>query len=94
MEEGMSGKHSIPKHMREYLTTKRDELMKAVPDKMRADIQDMLAIARNRGLSHEVACDAVIEALRSQQATHNPVQKAWLVLEAGCMWVEEEKGKA
>lgn len=90
----MSGRHHTPPSVRRHLEEKCEELIAAVPPNMVDGLRHMLSLALGRGLSHDAACDSALEALRARQKVLRPTEKAWFVLEAGCMWIQRERGHA
>ena len=90
----MSSRHHVGKAQREYVKANADALAEAVPPNMVSGLRHMLAVSTAAGLSEADAYASVTEALRALQAPHRPHEKAWFVLEAGCIWLERERGRA
>lgn len=78
---------------RAFVRDRAAALAAAVPPNMVAGLRHMLAMSLAAGLSMDDAYSSVTEALRALQAPHRPHDKAWLVLEAGCLWLERERNK-
>jgi hypothetical protein len=87
----MSGRHHVPEAQRLFLEERSEDLANAVPPNMVDGLRHTLAVSMATGLSPEDAYASVTEALRALQRRHKPQAKAWLVLEAGCIWLERER---
>ena len=90
----MSGRHHVSKAQRAWLSERREALADAVPENMVSGLRHMLAVSMAAGLSEAAAYASVPEAMRALQAPHRPHERAWLALEAGCLWLERERGRA
>jgi hypothetical protein len=90
----MSGRHHVTEEQRQFVKERAEALANAVPPNMVEGLRYMLKVSADSGLSTEDAYASVTEALRALQAPHRPHDKAWLVLEAGCIWLERERKKA
>ena len=89
----MTGRHHVSRAQRQFLKERAEALADAVPPNMVDGLRHMLAVSIAAGLSTADAYDSVTKALRAMQAPHKPHAKAWLVLEAGCLWLERERKK-
>lgn len=89
----MSGRHHVSARQRAFVMGRAEALADAVPPNMVAGLRHMLEMSLAAGLSLDDAYSSVTEALRALQAPHRPKEKAWLVLEAGCLWLQRERNK-
>lgn len=90
----MSGRHHVGKAQREYVKTKSAALADAVPENMVSGLRHVLAVSMAAGLSEAAAYASATEALRAFQSRLPPHRKAGFALEAGCIWLERERGRA
>lgn len=90
----MTGRHYVNPAQRQFLDERSEEIADAVPPNMVEGLRYMLSVSKEAGLSTEDAYASVTQALRALQAPHRPHEKAWLTLEAGCLWLERERGRA
>jgi hypothetical protein len=89
----MSGRHRLSREQRAFISSRADDLVDAVPQNMVDGLRHMLGVSRDAGLSTHDAYASVTKALRALQAPHRPHEKAWLVLESGCLWLDRERRK-
>jgi len=89
----MTSRHHVSDRQRQFVKERAEELANAVPENMVEGLRHMLSISEMSGLSKDDAYSSVTEAIRALQAPHRPHEKAWLVLEAGCLWLERERKK-
>jgi hypothetical protein len=75
----------------QFLKERAEDLANAVPPNMVEGLRYMLQVSKEAGLSKADAYESVTKALRAFQKRHKPRAKAWLVLEAGCLWLERER---
>lgn len=87
----MSGRHRISEVQRQWVEEHAENLADAVPPNMVEGLRYMLETSKRAGLSSEESYASVTEALRAFQKRHKPHAKAWIVLEAGCLWLERER---
>lgn len=87
----MGGKQYVSKEQRAWIDERKEALAEAVPPNMVEGLRHMLAVSVAAGLSEADAYASVTEALRALQAPHRPHEKAWLMLESGCLWLERER---
>lgn len=89
----MSGRHAASPEQRLFIKERAEALANAVPPNMVEGLRLILETSKASGLSAEDAYASVTQALRALQSPHRLHDKAWLALEAGCLWLERERAK-